>query len=269
MPVSGPTVVAGGAGVAAVAAEKPAHRIAGLTEPVFHLALGAALAVVFISTPMFGRMGWFLAALFHETGHFAMDLLTGCPAVPTISLTMQGCTVRQPQVWSLALVMQGVVAWLAWKAWPLPQLRWPALAAAVLLPLIAWNETARDTAITLCGHLGELTFAGVALWRARTGGFTSSAAERTLYGCVGWYLVARNVLMCAGLIWDAGAREHYAESGSYGLTNDYIRAADDYLDWQLSSVAGLMLVVALAVFPLSLLGGRRRVGSARPSQRRA
>ncbi len=262
-------MVASGAGVAAVAVEKPAHRIAGLTEPVFHLALGAALAVVFISTPLLGRMGWFLAALFHETGHFVVDLLTGCPAVPTISLTMQGCTVGLQQVWSLALFMQGLVAWLAWKAWPLPLLRWPALVAAVLLPLIAWNDTARVTAITLGGHLGELTFAGVALWRARTGGFTSSAAERSLYGCVGWYLVGSNVLMCGRLIWDAGQRETYAHSGSYGLTNDYIRVAEDYLDWQLSSVAGLMLMVALAVFPLSLLGGRRPVTSARPSQRRA
>ena len=255
----GPTFVAIGAGVpagAAVAAAPAIPRIAGLTEPVFHLALGAVLAVVFMVTPILGRMGWFLAALFHETGHFAVAMLTGCPAVPTISLTMQGCTIHRPQVWSLALFMQGVVAWLAWKAWPLPLLRWPALVAAVLLPLIAWNESARDTAITLGGHLGELAFAGVALWRARTGGFTSSAAERTLYGCVGWYLVGRNALMCVGLICDAQQREDYAGSGSYGLTNDYIRAAEDYLNWQLSSVAGLMLVVALAVFPLSLLGGR-------------
>ncbi len=216
--------------------------------------------MVFLATPLLAGMGWFLAALFHETGHFVVDLLTGCPAVPTISLSMQGCTVNLSQVWPLALFMQGVVAWLAWKAWPLPLLRWPALAGAVLLPLVAWNDAARATAIALGGHLGELTFAGVALWRARTGGFTSSAAERTLYGCVGWYLVGRNVLMCAGLIWDAAARERYAGSGSYGLTNDYIRVAEDCLDWQLGSVAGLMLVVALAVFPLSLLGGRRPLG---------
>ena len=242
-----------------LAVEEPAPRVAGLTGPVFHLGLGAVLAVVFLATPILGIMGWFLSALFHETGHFAVALLTGCPAVPTISLTMQGCTIHRPQVWSLALFMQGVVAWLAWKAWPMPLLRWPALVGAVLLPLIAWNEWARDTAITMGGHLGELTFAGVALWRARTGGFTSSAAERTLYGCVGWYLVGSNALLCAGLIWDARAREDYAGSGSYGLTNDYIRAAEDYLDWQLGSVAGVMLVVAFAVFPLSLLGGRGKV----------
>ena len=45
------------------------------------------------------------------------------------------------------------------------------------------------------------------------------------------------------------AREWYAENGSFGLTNDMIRVAEDVLNWRLQSVAFLMLLVSLAVLP--------------------
>jgi len=58
-------------------------------------------------------------------------------------------------------------------------------------------------------------------------------------------------------LFSAGAREHYRSSGSLGLKNDYLVLAEDLCHCRLSSVAGLMLVLAIAALPLGLLWGRR------------
>ncbi len=66
---------------------------------------------------------------------------------------------------------------------------------------------------------------------------------------LGWYLLGTNVHLCCGLMFSSSSREWYAENGSFGLTNDMIRVAEDVLNWRLQSVAFLMLLVSLAVLP--------------------
>jgi hypothetical protein len=68
----------------------------------------------------------------------------------------------------------------------------------------------------------------------------SRAASAALYGTVGWYLLGKNVWLCCGLLSSSAARAEYGENGSFGLTNDYLRAAEEVLSWRLESVALLM-----------------------------
>ncbi len=100
--------------------------------------------------------------------------------------------------------------------------------------------------------------ATVCVWRALTGGFTHNLLERGLYLVVSWYLVGSNVWLCGGLATSAAARAEYATSGSFGLTNDYIRLAEDVLGIGLSQVGAMMLIVSLLPIPLSFLIGRLR-----------
>ncbi|PIE24220.1 MAG: hypothetical protein CSA62_05305 [Planctomycetota bacterium] len=92
--------------------------------------------------------------------------------------------------------------------------------------------------------LGELAFATLCLIRAWTGGFTSGNTERTAYSMMGWLLIGNNVGLCWGLLTSPQARAVYANNGSFGLRNDYIRLAEDVMGSSLPSVALMMLIVA-------------------------
>ncbi len=102
------------------------------------------------------------------------------------------------------------------------------------------------------GHGAELLFATLCLWKTLDGGFTESRTERALYGTVGWYLLGRNLFLFFGLARSAVARAEYQSNGSFGLTNDFIRIAEDVLDWRLESVAVPMVVAALLVLPVAV-----------------
>lgn len=230
-------------------------------EPWLHLAVGLATAPVFGLTPILGFMGWFLASLVHEMGHAAFAWFCGMPAIPAISLAGHAAAVHSEQQ---PLLVAVIAAGLASAAWRLLEgrARWIALAlVAVLYPSIALTG-AKELLHLLAGHAGELVFATICLWKTLDGGFTQSRFERALYGTVGWYLLGKNVFLCIGLSSDASARATYADNGSFGLTNDFLRAADDVLGWRLESVALLMLAACVLVLPAALalwrISSRRR-----------
>jgi hypothetical protein len=132
---------------------------------------------------------------------------------------------------------------------------WPGRIASALatgLYLAVAFTPLRETLFLFAGHVGELTFASVFLWRCATGGFTSSGVERVLYGTLGWYLVGRNLVLFVGLMSSLSARAQYAENGSFGLENDLLR-----LDLPLPLAAFGMALLAVSVAPLVLLAVAR------------
>lgn len=220
-------------------------------EPWLFLGLGAITGPVFGLTPMLGYMGWFLASLVHEMGHAGFAWFCGMPAFPAIALDGHAAAMHGEQ--SPALVI-GIALALAAVAWHklAGRTRWIAVGiAGFLYPAFAFSS-AREVLHLLAGHGGELAFATLALWKCLDGGFTRSKPERLLYGTVGWFLVGRNAFLCFGLMTSEAARAEYDTSGSFGLTNDYQRIAEDLLYWRLESVAALMLVATLLVVPLAI-----------------
>jgi hypothetical protein len=217
-------------------------------EPWIYLAIGLATAPVFAWTPILQYMGWFLASLVHEMGHAALAWLCGMPAIPAISLAGHAAAVHQEQSFVLAIAIACAFAAAAWHFLH-GRTRIVAIAlVAVLYPTIAFTGV-KELLFLFAGHGGELVFATLSLWKVLDGGFTKTALERALYGTVGWYLLGKNVFLCFGLMTSAMSRAHYEQSGSFGLTNDYIRAAEDVLGWRLESVALLMLVASMMVLP--------------------
>jgi hypothetical protein len=231
-------------------------------EPWLYFGIGLATAPVFALTPILKFMGWFLAALVHEMGHSAVAWMFGMPSIPAISLAGHAAAVHQEQSkFLVALIACG----LGGAAWKFLAGHWRFVAiglVAVVYPSIALTGV-KEFFFLAAGHGTELLFATLCLWKALDGGFTESRLERALYGTVGWYLLGKNAFMCIGLARSAAAREEYGANGSFGLTNDYIRLAEDVLNWRLESVALLMLAGCLLVLPAAIgfwrltLGWRR------------
>ena len=218
---------------------RPALRDPKQTALAF-LAVGLLLAPVFTFTPILGFMGWFLGALVHETGHTVIAWAAGCPAFPAISLQGHAMARHYDQSVALALVILVALAYTAYRRRSL----WLG-GVALAYPVFAFTGM-REFMFLLGGHLGELTFATIFFWRAIVGGFGDSSPERACYATCAWFLFGVNAWLCGGLTFSDAAQVAYRSNGSFGLTNDYIRVANE-LGVGLGTVAFLMLLVTLAV----------------------
>ena len=218
--------------------------------PLPVLLAGAVLAPLFL-LPLVRFMGWFLASLVHETGHCVFAWLFGHPAFPAIRLDGHAAAVHREQHMVLVVLVAAGLAWLLYAVRHRPRLRVAVGIGLALYPLLALTD-AREILHLLGGHLGELVFAGIFFYRALSGGFTESIAERVTYAVCAWFLLGRNLVLSFGLMTSESARAHYAGNGSFGLTNDYIRVARDHLHWSLEGVAGLMLLCSIATLPIAL-----------------
>ena len=217
-------------------------------DPWMFLGIGLVTAPALAFLPILSFMGWLLAGLVHEMGHAAAAWLCGMPAFPAISLEGHAAAMHSGQIAVLTLFVTFALCFLAWRMLH-GRTRWIACGAIALSHLALSFSGARELLHLLAGHAAELGFACMCLFRALSGGFTSSRTERALHGTLGWYLLGSNVSLCWGLLTDRGARALYHSSGSFGMTNDYIRVADDVLGWQLTSVAGWMLFACALVLP--------------------
>lgn len=220
------------------------------------LGLGLLLAPVFAYMPFLGYFNWFLGALFHETGHCLFGWLMGQPAMPAISLTGHAMAMHQGQSTLLALAICGCLAAGAWSMRAHRGLAIGLAVAAVLQPLLAFTQ-GKEILFLLGGHLGELCMATVCIWRTISGRFSENNLERLLYSILGWYLVGSNVVLSLGLMFSRAAQDEYAGNGSFGLTNDYLRLANDVLGTSLGTVAFGMLLVALIPVPLAWMLSHR------------
>lgn len=213
-----------------------------------YLGLGLVLAPVFTLTPLLGFMGWFLASLAHEMGHSALAWACGMPSIPAISPAGHAAAVHGEQV--LVLVAALLVLAVQHLARHLAGTRRIVAIVSFLAVygLVAFTPL-RELLFLLAGHGGELAFATLCLWKALDGGFTDSRAERLAYSVLGWFLLGKNLWLFVGLATSDASRAHYADNGSFGLTNDLIRVAEDVLGWRLASVAWLAVPCALGVLP--------------------
>jgi hypothetical protein len=242
----------------AVQSEEPSDELWGYPAALVYLLIGLPLAFLFGYGPLLSYMGWFLSSLCHELGHTTVAWFFGMPAFPAIRLDGHAASQHREQI---PVLCWAITVGLAAGAWQLRHLRVPAIAlgiSALLYPLFAFTS-AKEVLFLLGGHLGELAMATICFWRAMSGGFSDSKSERGLYAVVAWYLSGSNFLLCQGLAFSGIARSEYAGNGSFGLTNDYIRLAEDVMGTGLATVGFVMMLVSLLPLPLAWL--IRRFGS--------
>lgn len=223
-----------------------------LREIIAHMTLGLCCAPLLLWAPFFSTMGWFLGALFHEVGHSVVAWFFGMPAFPAIRIDGHAASVHDPQITWLAWGICLGLGALAWSQRGRPAVAVSLGVGTLLHPVFAFTW-AGELLHLVGGHLGELAMATVCFWRTFEAGFTESKAERALYATVGWFLVLDHLLLAGGLAVSAGVRWKYANNGSFGLTNDYIRVSEDVLHGGLSlaGVGGVMALITLLPLPLA------------------
>ncbi len=228
---------------------------------VQYLLAGIAIAILLTYVPVANYMGWFFASLCHEIGHCVVAWAAGCPAFPAIRLDGHAAANHLGQSKALCVGLWLVIAFCAWHFRDRRRGVWIFGLLALVYPVFAFTSL-RDLSFLLAGQAGELAFAGVFFWRGLVGGFSESPAERALYlGCA-CFLLGSNLSLNYGLIADPAVREIYRSNGSFGLTNDYVRAARQ-LGTSLESIAAFMLLASLTVAPLAWwLSRPRRRGHA-------
>jgi hypothetical protein len=230
-------------------------QVEPLKTTLMFVGIGALVAPVFTFTPFLSFMGWFLSSLFHETGHCAIAWAAGCPAIPAISLAGHAAATHSGQSLFLCFVIWFLIGYLAYHFRETKVLLYSFVGLAAFYPLFAFTGL-KEFFFLLGGHLGELAFAAIFFWRAMVGGFTKSSAERVLYATLGWFLVAGNLWLSGGLMFSEEVRAWYRTSGSFGLTNDYIRLARDVLGVGLGVVAFFMMLVSLLPLPVAWMLSR-------------
>lgn len=214
---------------------------------------GAVLGALLGNLPLLAYIGWFLASLTHELGHCVAAWIAGMPAAPAINLGGHAAAIHGAQ--SKAFVFTVTLLLLA-AGWQTRDrgLHWPlAFGVGAVLQLIYAFSAFQVVVFLLAGHLGELVFAGIFLWRGFSGGFTSSPIEQGLYALGGGHLVWRNLWLNGGLLWSPERRAWYEGSGSFGLRNDFLRLAEDVLHGPLAPIAAFMLVLTV-LCPLVAFG---------------
>jgi hypothetical protein len=232
---------------------QPAREAAimGLPRTWFYLLLGIPLALLFTWGPLLGYAGWFLKSLVHEIGHAAAAWFVGCPSVPAIRLDGHAAAMHGAQhLWMAIAVWAG----LAYGAYHFRRNRlWMAgfIAAAALYPVFAFTGF-RDIFHLAAGHGGELVFATIFFWRALAGGFANSEAERPLYATLGWFWMGGNLFLFSSLVLSEATRQWYYSSGSFGLTNDFIRIAEDHFHTSLEAACAPMILISLLPLPIAL-----------------
>lgn len=219
------------------------------------LGLGAFFAPALGFLPLLRTMGWFLASLFHETGHCVAAWFFGMPAYPAIRIDGHAAAMHSSQKTILVLAVLAGLLWLTWYCRRRPALRIACGVAVVVYPILAFTD-GHELLHLLAGHGGELAFGGVFFYRALSGGFTASTAEKVAYACLAWFLLGRNVLMNFGLMTSESARQAYIGNGSFGLTQDFVRVARE-LSTSLSTVGFLMMLCSLATLPVAFYLWRR------------
>ena len=219
------------------------------------LGLGAFFAPALGLLPLVQYMGWFLASLVHEMGHCVAAWLFGMPAYPAIRIDGHAAAMHSSQQMLLVAAVFAGLLWLTWLCRNRPRLRLVAGAGVLLYPALALTN-AHDLLHLLAGHWGELVFGGVFFYRALSGGFTASTPEKVAYAALAWFLIGRNVILDFGLMTSEAARQAYIGNGSFGITQDFVRAARE-LGCSLGAIAFLMMLFALATLPMALLVWRR------------
>ena len=189
-----------------------------------------------------------------------MAVFAGEPALPKISLAGHAMSAIAEPVWIMRVaVVAGSLGLI--RTYLSPRGRIVAVAAlAVVYPLLCWTGFGHFMILS-GGHLGELIAGGLFLRRCMDGEACHHDGERAAYGMVGWFLCGQNAILSFGLAFSQNARLDYAGSGSFGLTNDYIRLADNVLGVSLGSV-GLFMGVLAVLVPLGVVGWFYRQGAA-------
>ncbi len=216
-------------------------------------AIGLGLALLLPRFPLAHFLLTPLSTLVHELGHAAFGWLFGHPSLPAFDFAGGGGLTTHGERSSLILL-----AWVAAAtglAWARPghvrAVVAGALGAWALLIWRGWDEWL----VVAGGHLFELAFGVVFLYRGLTGWGARALLEQPLSCFVGFFLLFNVVAFGHGLATSAGRRAVY-QQGKAGIDHDLVTLSN-YTWLRVPTLAGGLAALALLAVPATALAATR------------
>lgn len=222
------------------------------------LALGFAIALIFVAVGPLRFVFSYLLVLIHELGHTATAWFFGVPTLPALDFRYGGgVSIHGERHPAVVLGVGLLLAWGLRTVWPWP--RWRLVGLGLAGVWLGALITGLDEAlITAMGHGLELVVGGLFLYQALTGRGLRSPLERPVYAFAGWFVVLYNLRFAGQLAFDPAHQEVYGQAKGGGHWMDFSRLSRDVLDTSLGTVAALFLLATALTPALAWLASRNR-----------
>lgn len=231
------------------------------------LAWGAGSALVVMLLPFTRFVASYLAILVHELGHAVAGWVFGYPAIPAFDFLFGGgITFHTGRNGAMLFCVYALFAAAAWWARRRPTLLLLIGIGAVLHVILGFTRGHEAIQIA-AGHLAELAFAGLFLYRALDGRALRTPAERPAYAFAGSFLALNAIVFAWRLATSAAARVEYGAAKGGGHWMDFSRLANEFLGCEVDAVARLYLVLAVVTPALAWMAWRwtERLPDAEPA----
>lgn len=232
------------------------------------LAIGVAMGVLVFAAPFLNFLAGYLAVLVHEFGHAAAGWLFGFAAVPAFDFVYGGGVTMLGERNTGILV--AVYAGFAFIFWLFRRNR-PTLVVlagcVVVYSAVAFSR-GHECVHLAAGHLSELVFAAIFLYRGMSGVACRLKVERPLYMAMGSFLVLNTARFSHRLMSSAAFRAEYESAKGGGQWMDLSRLADEFFRTDLQNLAGVLLLLAILTPAVAWLGFRNERRALRLLSRR-
>ncbi len=213
-------------------------------EGLWSLGIGLALAICIFFFPFWTFVFHAFITLVHEMGHSFIGWMFGYPTIPAFDFVYGGGVAlyfsRNSSVLIIVYCLFGFLLYVYRKN----RLTFTVIIILAALHLIfAFTKLHRILALFM-GHGGELFIAWLFIYRAVSGSAVIIVLERPLYAFLGFFTQFSCIKFAYKLIFNRGFRFQYLH-GKGGMTNDFVRIAQEYLHVELNSVAYFFLFCSL------------------------
>ena len=214
--------------------------------PLRTLLIGAALGVVFYALPFTRFVLSYLVILVHEFGHALFGWLFGYPSIPAFDFMYGGgVTMHDARQMPLVFIVLGLLAVLAWRLRRNLVGCLVVSGVALVYAMLAFSS-GHEVLVLFMGHGTELVFCALFLQRGLSGSACRIAAERPLYVMLAVFIWLHDLVFAYRLATSDAARADYGAAKGGGHWMDFDRIARDFLDLELSTVAGLFFFSCVA-----------------------
>jgi hypothetical protein len=189
-------------------------------------------------------------------GHAIFGWLFGYPSFPAFDVMWGGGVTLHTQRSTLLCIV--IYAGFAGLFWMYRKNRGTLIVMTILVLIYSVCAFTRIHSILILfmGHGTELVIAGLFIYRSLSGRAVIHAAERPLYGIIGFFIVFADIGMAYKLLTNLSYREDYLEAKGGEMEMDFLVIARDYLHSDMASVVIVFLVCCLACLVLSFLAFR-------------
>lgn len=221
------------------------------------LLVGPAVALVCFAFFWFRWILETFKTLVHEMGHAIFGWLFGYPSFPAFDVMWGGGVTLHTERSTLLCIL--IYAGFAGLFWVYRKNRGTLIVLTILVSIysVCAFTSIHSVLILFMGHGTELVIAGLFIYRSLSGRAIIHAAERPMYGIIGFFIVFADIGMAYRLLTNLSYREDYLGAKGGEMEMDFLVIARDYLhSTNMASVVIVFLVCCLACLVISFLAFR-------------